>query len=103
MCALLMMCLYGLSDAPKAFEFRLCEAFIAAGYAPGEYSACCYCHKKNGVTYVVHGDYFIGNGTMKHLKAVVTHLRTWFTVKEAAYLGPGCKEKEARILNRIIT
>ena len=39
MCTLLMMCLYGLRDAPKAFEFRLREAFVAAGYVPGEYSA----------------------------------------------------------------
>ena len=54
MCALLVMCLYGLWDAPKAFEFRLREAFVAAGYTPGEYSACCYCLKKLGVTYVAY-------------------------------------------------
>ena len=82
-----------LRDAPKAFEFRLREAFVAAGYVPGEYSACCYCHKKHGVTYVVHGDDFIGIGPMKQLKAFLAHLRTWSTVKESAYLGLGCKDK----------
>jgi hypothetical protein len=103
MCALLIMCLYGLRDAPKAFEFRLREAFIAAGYKPGVFSACCYCLEKYRVTYVIHGDDFVGVGPKKHLKAFVAHLRTYFTVKEMAYLGPGCKDKEAKILNRIIT
>ena len=83
------MCLYGLRDAPTAFEFRLREAFVAAGYTPGVYSACCYCLKKFGVTYVVHGDDFIGVGPKRHLKACVEHLRKYFTVKEMAHLGPG--------------
>ena len=31
------------------------------------------------------------------LEAFVVHLRRYFTVKEMAYLGPGCKDKEAKI------
>ena len=84
MTALLKMCLYGLRDAPKAFEFRLREAFIAAGYKPGVFSACCYSLEKYRVTYVIHGDDFVGVGPKKHLKAFVAHLRTYFTVKEMA-------------------
>ena len=92
MCALLMMNLYGLRDAPKAFEFRLRQAFLAAGYTTGVFSACCYCLKKLRCTYVVHGDDFVGVGPKKHLKAFVEHLRQYFTVKEMAYLGPGCSD-----------
>ena len=33
----------------------------------------------------------------------VEHLRKNFTVKEMAYLGLECKDKEAKILNKIIT
>ena len=98
-----MQWVYGLRDAPKAFEFRLRAAFLAAGYAPGVFSACCYNLKKFRCTYVVHGDDFIGVGPKKHLKAFAEHLRKYFTVKEMAYLGPGCTDKEARILNWIIT
>ena len=90
-------------DAPKAFLFRLRVAFTAAGYTPGVYSACCYCLEKFRVTYVVHGnDFIIGVGLKKHLKAFADHVRKYFIVKEMAYLGPGCKDKEAKILNRIV-
>ena len=63
--AALMMSLYGLRDAPKAFEFRLRQAFLAAGYTTGVFSACCYCLKKLRCTYVVHGDDFVGVGPKK--------------------------------------
>ena len=52
---------------------------------------------------MVHGDDFIGVGPKKHLKACAEPLRKYFTVKEMAYLGPGQKDKEAKILNRIVT
>ena len=66
-CGLLKRSLYGLRDAPQAFEKKVRELLEAIGFVRGVYSPCVFVHHTKHLIYVVHGDDFIGLGSRVRL------------------------------------
>ena len=73
------------------------------GFISGVASPCCFVHKTNGLSVVVHGDDFTILGTDPQLDWFQNELAKNFEIKIRARLGEGCPgDNEVTILNRVV-
>ena len=103
-CALLERCLYGLRDAPQAFELKVGEILKQMGYTQGVFSTCLFYNPTTKLSVFVHGDDFVVSGQRALVQQFAKDLNEHLIVKVRATLGPlPGDDKHVTMLNRIIT
>ena len=98
----LVKSLYGLRDAPKAFERKVRELMLGMGFEASPHNPCIFVHDERRLCYAVHGDDFVTEGSREDCDWFKTKLEGRFEIK-TKMVGLGEDEvREERILNRVI-
>ena len=64
------MSMYGTRDAALNLSLEYAATQLADGYVQGTANPCLFFNKTNGVSVMVHGDYFIAVGPKQQLSKV---------------------------------
>ena len=106
LCALLRKALYGLRDAPRAFEMKVLTVMQLLEFSQGLVSPCTYYLEPRCLRVLVHGDDFIVSGKRNDSAWFRDELGKHLIVKDRGCLGPDNAKGDIQcvtILGRIVT
>ncbi len=99
----LNLSLYGTRDAAQNWAAKYTEVLQSIGFTVGLASPCNFYHADRDISTTVHGDDFTSAGTAKNLKWLDMKLREEFEMKTEVFGPHPGQQRQARILNRVIS
>ena len=81
--------LYGLRDAPAAWQDMLAEILVEQGFVRGRYEPSIYMHPTKQLTSVVHVDDFHLTGPDEEMLKLMAVLEKVLVIKHQGPFGPG--------------
>ena len=102
MCGKLRVSMYGTRDAAANWEACYAEVLTNNGFTKGRASPCLYFHEGRKLRLSVHGDDFVGVGSLGHIRWIMEILDNSFEAKHKVMGNDEHLLKELRILNRTV-
>ena len=103
MCGKLLQSLYGTRDAAANWAQAYTKVLLDMGFVKGASSPCTFYHPGRDICLAVHGDDFVSAGTLRNLQWLDGKFKASFEIKTEILGEDEGLQKEARLLNRIIT
>ena len=99
----LNLSLYGTRDAAMNWAAKYTEVLQNIGFTVGLASPCNFYHEGRDISTTVHGDDFTSTGTARNLQWMDMKLREEFDMKTEVFGPDPGQQRQARILNRVIS